>query len=256
MIAPAAALGLARSLLVYHGQPWRTRALRRFYGALVPPGALVFDIGAHVGNRSRILLAQKARVVAVEPQRIFHDLLLRSIGRRGAVVLRAAVGAQVGEAELQVSSLHPTVSTLAEDWRRAVSATPGFAGVRWDRSERVPVTTLDALVAEHGRPDFCKIDVEGHEAEILKGLSAPLPLLAVEYLAEAPAVAHACLAQFARLGAYEFNAVAGERHRFVAPGWVRATDAPAFLDRLCAETGNGDLYARLVVPPPAADAPR
>ena len=61
-------LGLARSLVVYYGQPWRRSALRRFYGSIVKPGDLVFDIGAHVGSRSSTLLSLGTNVVAVEPQ--------------------------------------------------------------------------------------------------------------------------------------------------------------------------------------------
>jgi FkbM family methyltransferase len=50
---------------------------------------------------------------------------------------------------------------------------------------RVPVTTLDAYFAERGgRPAFIKIDVEGHEFEVLEGaretVSAHRPVLLVE----------------------------------------------------------------------------
>lgn len=51
------AIGVARSLVVYYGQPWRRVQLRRFYSGIIKPGDLVFDIGAHVGSRSRTLLS-------------------------------------------------------------------------------------------------------------------------------------------------------------------------------------------------------
>ena len=51
------AIGVTRSMLIYYGQPWRRRQLRRFYRELVSPGDLVFDIGAHVGSRSRTLIS-------------------------------------------------------------------------------------------------------------------------------------------------------------------------------------------------------
>src|SRR5262245_6321362 len=65
------AAGFGRSLLTYYGQPWRITALRRHYGALIEPGDLVFDVGAHVGNHSRALAGLGARVVAIEPQAEF-----------------------------------------------------------------------------------------------------------------------------------------------------------------------------------------
>jgi FkbM family methyltransferase len=41
---------------------------------------------------------------------------------------------------------------------------------KWNRSIRLPVTTLDLLVAKYGKPSFVKIDVEGSEQEVLSGL--------------------------------------------------------------------------------------
>ena len=44
------ALGLARSLLVYHGIPGRQRRMRRLYSRFVAAGDLAFDVGAHAGQ--------------------------------------------------------------------------------------------------------------------------------------------------------------------------------------------------------------
>ncbi len=243
--AVAGAAGFARSLALYYGQPWKGRALGRLYGDLLKPGMRAFDIGAHVGHRTRILAGLGLDVVAVEPQARFESFLRRHLHGGRITVVRAAVGARPGEADLAVSSRHPTVSTLSESWRETVSGDASFAGVTWDRRERVAVTTLDALAAAHGRPDFCKIDVEGMEAEILKGLSFAVPLVSVEFLPQAPEVARACLDELARLGDYSFNAVRGETHRLVSPTWVPAREAKDFLARLCEGPREGDLYARL-----------
>jgi hypothetical protein len=85
------AVGLVRSLTVYHVVPLRQRRLRRLYGQFVRPGDLVFDIGAHVGNRVRAFAALGCRVVALEPQPDFARLL-RAFFRRSAHVTRAGPG--------------------------------------------------------------------------------------------------------------------------------------------------------------------
>ena len=59
------ALGLARSLAVYHLIPRRQGTLRALYSRFVAPGDLVFDVGAHVGNRTRALRALGCEVVVV-----------------------------------------------------------------------------------------------------------------------------------------------------------------------------------------------
>ena len=71
--------GLARSLAIYYGRPWRIGRWSRFYSLLLQPGELAFDIGAHVGNRSRALAGAGARVVALEPQALFYSFLRRTM---------------------------------------------------------------------------------------------------------------------------------------------------------------------------------
>lgn len=240
----ATAAGLLRSLAVYYGQPWRRLALHSLYAGLVAPGDLAFDIGAHVGNRTRTLLKLGARVVAVEPQPAFAAFLARSLRNR-ATLVRAAVGELEGEAELRISRRHPTVSTLSEGFIASVGKTEGFRHVEWDGSARVAVTTLDRLIAEHGVPAFVKIDVEGHEAAILRGLTTPVRLVAFEYVPAAVAVAVACIDRLETLGAYRFNRVVGEGGRFVDVDWSDGAEMRRTLMGLGPDAPSGDVYARL-----------
>jgi len=238
--------GLTRSLVLYHGIPFRARRLARLYAPFLAPGALAFDVGAHAGNRVRAFRRLGARVVAIEPQPDFARLL-RALYRRDpqVVILEAAVGATPGEAQLLVSERTPTVTTLSADWARRVGSDPSFRGVSWSPGARVPVTTLDALVAAHGRPDFIKLDVEGSEGEVLAGLSTPVAALSFEYLAAARELALACVDRLAALGRYQYNWSAGERQRLASPRWLEADAIRAMLRGLAA--GSGDVYARLEV---------
>ena len=77
----ARALGLARSLGLYYGNPLRNRRLARLYAPFLGPGALGFDIGAHVGNRVACWRALGARVIAVEPQPDLLRVLALLYGR-------------------------------------------------------------------------------------------------------------------------------------------------------------------------------
>ncbi len=253
-------LGVLRSLVVYW-RPGRQRRLRRFYADWVGPGDLVFDVGAHLGDRTAAFSALGARVVALEPQPHLVPWLRRLVGTRpGVTVVEAAVGAREGRTRLWVSEATPTVSTLADGWRERVSeGNPTFDDVRWERSVEVPVTTLDALVARHGLPRFCKIDVEGHEAEVLAGIERPLPALSVEFVQGGLDVALACVRRLQAVGAYEFNAVEGERRRYLFPRWLSVDEAVAWLSDGADGVSSGDLYARLLdsgsAGVPASDPP-
>jgi len=239
------AIGLARSLAVYYGILGRQRRLRALYGQFVKPGDLVFDIGAHLGNRTRAFAALGCRVVAVEPQPHVARMLRTLVGGRGNVyVVERAVTRAEGRATLAISERTPTVSSLAGDWRAARAQDPDFAGVSWDHSFEVAAITLDTLIREHGRPAFIKIDVEGAELEVLQGLSSAVPAVSFEFLPAALDTAEACCARLAALGTYRFNWSAAESSRFASPDW---TDGPSLVRalRAGAPTRHGDIYARL-----------
>ena len=240
-------LGLGRSLLMYYAIPGRTRAWRRFYRAFIQPGDLCFDAGAHVGSRSRALLACGARVLALEPQPLFYATLQRLLGSKPDLVLDPrGLSDQAGEATLRASRRTPTVSTLSGEWAEEVGQTTGFHSVRWDAEARVPVTTLDALIAEHGLPVFCKLDIEGSEAIALQGLSQPIRHVSFEYLPAAMKIAQECIQRLESLAGYEYNLVRSEYPRFHSDRWLSAAEVRDSLAAIDPAARAGEVYARQV----------
>src|SRR4029077_3333722 len=132
----------------------------------------------HAGNRARAFASLGCRVVALEPQPDFAQLLRMIFGRSSRIeVGEAAVGDAPGYASLSISDRTPTVTTLAPAWRDARAREPEFARVRWNRRIEVEMTTIDRLVARFGVPAFIKIDVEGAEPDVLAGLTQAVPAL-------------------------------------------------------------------------------
>jgi FkbM family methyltransferase len=240
--------GLLRSLWMYYGSLFKGGSLISFYHAMIANPGLVFDIGAHVGNRSLAFARMGAQVVALEPQPLYFRFLHWLFKRNPHVtVLNVAAGAQSGELEMLVSENAPTVSSLASDWVADVQQRDeGFSWVRWSQRIWVQVTTLDALIAQFGLPDFCKIDVEGFELAVLQGLSQPLPLLSFEFIVSALDHTWPCIERLETLSNYEYNLAYIEERELILPQWVNAKEIVTVLKTLPTHVTSGDVYARLI----------
>jgi FkbM family methyltransferase len=168
-----------------------------FYRKFLRPGDLCFDIGANVGQTSEVMLAAGARVVALEPNPACHETLRWQFGRnRRFTLVTQAVSDTRSTARLHVNGTDSRAS-LRSDWRFLPKA----------GEVEVATTTLDDLIAAHGRPVYCKIDVEGFEVPVLRGLSQPLPYVSFEYHVSEGDRACECLRILEALGPYTANVI-------------------------------------------------
>jgi FkbM family methyltransferase len=204
-----------------------------FFKSLLPPGILCFDIGANMGEKTEALLRAGMRVVAVEPQPLcVAEIKARCARFEDYVVRETAVGDKPGTATLYVSDIFHASSSLKSDW------TPHHESIE------VPLTTLDSLIQDHGVPDYCKIDVEGYELEVFKGLSRPIPLVSLEcHFNKEDDVAKAfeCIEHLSTLsdGRIALNLTPAEYNEFQFDEWVGLDE---FRKRFPSEYSNNPDY--------------
>jgi FkbM family methyltransferase len=150
----------------------------------LPAGAVVIDIGANLGEWTVPLaraVGSAGHVLAIEPaprSATALEATLAANALRHVEVLHCAVSDRDGTAEFAV----PIVTSARTDTgtARLGPAPSGYEALR------VAARSLDSLVAEHGldRLDLIKIDVEGHESEVLEGAASTLerhrPVLVIE----------------------------------------------------------------------------
>ena len=156
------AAGVLRSLRIYYLDRKRRAAMVSLYGAFVKTGDLVFDVGAHVGDRVAAFRALGARVVAVEPQPAIVRVLRVLYGRDPAIMIEPqAVGRKCRDRRAQAQPrqshrLHGVAGVRAGGrWRarlggtgldpdhpgsghhaRCVDRAPRHAGLHQDRRRR------------------------------------------------------------------------------------------------------------------------
>ena len=130
------------------------------------PGMTVFDLGANVGfytERFSRLVGAAGKVYAFEPDPFCSEVLRDRTRLLGNVrVENVAVGARQGEATLFCSN-----RDRAENRTRPLD--PGVPA----EAVRVPVVTLDGYCRSRNveRVDALKMDVEGDEVHVLRGMS-------------------------------------------------------------------------------------
>jgi FkbM family methyltransferase len=219
---------------------WRERKqARAFFAQLVRRGELVFDVGASRGRVAETLEEIGCRVIAIEPNPELATFMRRHYAFE---VVAAAVGDAVAEATLHVGDWEG-LSTLSDEWRRV--APPDHT---WGAGTvTVPVTTLDALIDQFGKPSFVKIDVEGYEPQVLAGLSLPVRGIMFEYHFAGLHLAERALDELERIGEYVFSHTVGEERRLQIPWGKRVALAEALESVRAREPrAYGDIVCRLV----------
>jgi FkbM family methyltransferase len=222
---------------------YRRRKMRDFYAPFVRRGDLVFDVGANIGTYSELFSELGATVVAIEPNRRCCENLRKLASARRVYVEECAVGDMPGKAKLRICE-ESGISTLTDQWYEKSRQSQYHRDSKWVGEQEVNISTLDQMAARYGVPSFVKIDVEGYDDFVLRGISF-LPLaLSFEFNRMAPEVALRCLETETLAGGYRFNYMRGMEMRLALESWVTAAELQERLDELAGKEEYGDVLAR------------
>ena len=218
-----------------------------FYARLIPQGALVFDIGANMGNRSKIFRSLGSPVVAFEPQSYCAEFLRVAFSNDpGFELEQAALSDHPGEMTMYLSEAH-TLATLDREWMENMRKGGRFPAQDWGRTETVRLDTLESAIMQHGLPAFMKIDVEGYEYQVLSGLRQPVNCVSLEFAAESEQNIKQCVDHLDTLGDYGYRLSLGESMQFESGQWLDSASVKAQLEALREADPLvwGDIYAYL-----------
>jgi FkbM family methyltransferase len=217
----------------------------QIYNNILKKDVLCFDIGANIGNKAEIILNFSSKVICVEPQpSCVTKLKKRFESNNNVIIVNKGCGPNIGRSKLYISQ-YDTLSTMSQEFIDTTKK-ERFKGVSWSSHIDVEVTTLDSLIEEYGLPFFCKIDIEGYELEVLKGLTQPIPYISLEFTPELKENTFKCIDYLLELDKdYLFNYSEGESGLFTFDEWIDGVEMKEFLlKNNDFKISFGDLYAK------------
>lgn len=164
----------------------------------------IFDIGANLGDKAEVFRRVPAKVICFEPDRTNIKFLQQRFRKRSEVlVVGKALSDKIDRLTFNVFEDGNAMNTLSAKWVDVLTRIdrPRFGtGRKIVERYEVDTLTLDHVLDQYGPALYVKIDVEGHEINVLSGLTRAVPFLSFEInLPDFRAEALACVAHLASI---------------------------------------------------------
>lgn len=203
-------------------------------------GDLIFDIGANLGYKVDIFLKMGASVVAADPDELSQEILKQKffkyrLKRKPLVVVGKAISEECSIKKMWIDAPGSALNTLSGKWAEALRDDEIRFGkcLKFAQQKEVETISVEQLIAAHGAPFFIKIDVEGHEPSVLRGMRRPIPYLSFEVnLPEFRQEGLECVQILKTLAVDgKFNYTHDCRHGLVLKDWLGAREFSTVLSQ-------------------------
>jgi FkbM family methyltransferase len=173
------------------GELWVLRFIHRHFqygktrSAVNGTGPVVFDVGANTGLYSMEVLryfGERTRLYSFEPSPSTYEALCKSVGKlKGVECLNVGLSNVEKSTTLYSVPADPCLASVYDRFRfNDVSNGDGSART----SESISLRTIDSFCRERDiqHIDFLKVDVEGHELEVLLGARSLIERSAIDFI--------------------------------------------------------------------------
>lgn len=212
------------------------RKFKTFYSNFIGNSDFAITIGDSNGNISEILLQLGALVLVVEPlpeNFVYAEKKLRNYSQ--TILLHEDIGAfnaQFTYNEAYEKNILPYSSNLTVGADQSV----------------VKIRTVDELIREYSLPAFIKINANGFENEVLKGLTIPILLISVSFYSYLHSKTTENVRRLMSIGNYEFNWILNEEAKFQSKEWLSPKELNTSMSDFAGTRFSGEIFARLKSP--------
>jgi FkbM family methyltransferase len=138
-------------------------------GKVIKPGDVVLDLGANIGYYAlmeSMIVGNEGKVYAVEPSPVNYEMLKENIEVNGFTNIEKynlAMGDHSGKADMYLSK--------CSNWARLVDKNPND---KIHKVVKVDISTVDEFLKNRVQPSMIRMDVEGYEIKIFRGMKQTL----------------------------------------------------------------------------------
>lgn len=164
---------------------------------------MIFDIGFHRGAFTLAHLNNADdKVVAIEANpHLYNEGIARFNNDPRVILLHYAAYSKLTTIPFYISNAD-TISTISKEWIEDSRFSKDYV---WFEPINLPTITLDELIRWYGVPDLIKIDVEGAELDVVKGLSQKVNELCFEWAEESLEKINLTIEHLQSIGFTEFG---------------------------------------------------
>lgn len=141
---------------------------------------LIFDVGANIGSKSVIFTKLAKKVIVFEPSEKLFALLQNKFKNTNITLYNYALGSSISSSDFYIVENNEAYNSLNKKHIEITATSRGIATIETVKHKKVKVEILENFIIKYGIPKYIKIDVEGYEYEVIKGLKTPVPLLSFE----------------------------------------------------------------------------
>ena len=156
--------GISRTLLLFGKRELEHKLMLE---KVLKPGMTVLDIGANIGYYTMMesrLVGLEGKIIAIEPSPDNIALLKRNVELnhcKNVMVFEGAISDRKGERDFFMAK-----SSNLNTFHNMGSGVHDLTG----KTLTVKVMTVVDLMKDIGKPDLIRMDVEGHEVEVINGM--------------------------------------------------------------------------------------